>query len=46
MQDDYAFLIEIREKLKLSRDNRDPTQLDYAMKMIEDWISELAPPNP
>lgn len=38
---DLCFLKEIRQKMIDGLERSDPTQIDYAKKMIEDWIDEL-----
>jgi hypothetical protein len=38
---DLNFLREIRGHLFRGIDKRDPTEIQYALKMIDDWIDEL-----
>jgi hypothetical protein len=38
---DLAFLKELKVRLQDGRERKDSTQIDYALKMIDDWIDEL-----
>ena len=38
---DLEFLKEIKGKIQEAWDKKDPTLLQYAQKMIDDWIDEL-----
>lgn len=38
---DIDFLKEIREKIQTGFDKKDPTLIEYGLKMIDDWIDEL-----
>ena len=38
---DVAFLQELRERVQDGFNRKDVGQIDYALKMIDDWIDEL-----
>jgi predicted metalloprotease with PDZ domain len=38
---DYEFLKEIKQHLSQGINHNDPSELQYALKMIEDWIDEF-----
>lgn len=39
--DDAAFLLEIRNHVEQGFHGKDPTLINYALKLIDDWIDEL-----
>lgn len=41
--DDLSFLTELRERVQDGFDRRDVGQIEFALKMIDDWICELTP---
>ena len=41
--DDIAFLKELRGRVRDGFDRRDVGQIEFALKMIDDWIDELTP---
>lgn len=45
-EEDIKFINEIIEKLTIHKNNPDVTQLDYAVKMLEDWKHELCSEKP
>lgn len=41
IEPDLKFLKEIRERLNIGINEHDPTQTEFALRMIDDWIDEL-----
>lgn len=40
---DLGFLKELRYRVQIGFDENDIAQIEYALKMIDDWIDELTP---
>ena len=41
IEKDLEFLKEIKQRLETGIEKRDPEQLKYALKMVDDWIDEI-----
>lgn len=40
-KDDICFLKELKNRIHIAFTSKDVTQIDYAFKMIDDWVDEL-----